>query len=135
MRGLYRGLHNFLFDWRYCRHILAVLQPTMEYGCEAWNTNKCQAKALESVQLHDCKYILGCFVANCNDPVCASLGLNSPKNRRDFHKPKFFAPRFFTMIIVLWVDLDPNERMVYTVNESGLYDCKLARTKLAYASS
>ena len=29
---------------------MAVLQPSLEYGCEEWNTNKCQANALESIQ-------------------------------------------------------------------------------------
>ena len=34
------------------RHnLMAALRPTLEYGCEVWNTNKCQAKVLESIQL------------------------------------------------------------------------------------
>ena len=49
--GPYRVLHNFSLDLRTRRHILmAVLRPSLEYGCEVWNTNKCQAKALESIQ-------------------------------------------------------------------------------------
>ena len=45
--GLYRVLHNFSLDLRTGRHILmAVLRPSLEYGCEVWNANKCQAKAL-----------------------------------------------------------------------------------------
>ena len=55
--GMYRVLHNFALDLRTSRHILmAVLRPSLEYGCEVWNANKCQAKALESIQLHACKY-------------------------------------------------------------------------------
>ena len=29
---------------------MAALRPSLEYGCEVWNTNKCQAKAFESIQ-------------------------------------------------------------------------------------
>ena len=44
-----------------------------EYGCEVWNTNKCQAKALESVQLNSDECILCCSGAICNEPVCAGI--------------------------------------------------------------
>ena len=33
---------------------MAVLLPSLEYGYEVRNTNKCQAKALESIQLCAC---------------------------------------------------------------------------------
>ena len=73
--GMYRVLHNFALDLRTHRHILmAVLQPSLEYGCEVWNTIKCQAKALESIQLCACKYILGCSITTCDEPVLADLG-------------------------------------------------------------
>ena len=49
---------------------MAVLRPSLEYGCEMWNTNKCQAKALESIQLH--------------------------ANRRDFLKLKWYC-KFMSM--------------------------------------
>ena len=51
--------------------LMAVLRPNLEYGCEVWNTNKCQTKALESIQLHVCtrKYILACSVTTCDEPV------------------------------------------------------------------
>ena len=49
------------------------------------------------------------------------------------YKNILFAPRFFTMIIVSWVDLVPKD--VWCINESGLYGFKQGRTKLAYASS
>ena len=63
---------------RTCRHILmAVLRPSTEYGCEVWNTNKCQAKALESIQLHACKHVLGCSVTTCDEPVHADLRLET----------------------------------------------------------
>ena len=74
--GLYRVLHNFSLDLRTRRHILmAVLRPCLEYGCEVWNGNNSQAKALESIQLRACKYILGCSITTCNEPVLADLGL------------------------------------------------------------
>ena len=57
--GLYEILHNFAFDLKTRRHILmAVLRPSWEYHCEVWNTNECQAKALESIQLRACKYAI-----------------------------------------------------------------------------
>ena len=40
---------------------MAVLRPSKEYDCEVWNANQCQAKALESIQLRACKYIMGCY--------------------------------------------------------------------------
>ena len=71
------------------RHIfMAVLRPSLEYGCEVWSINKCQAKVLESIQLRACKHILGCSVTTCNEPVCADLGLEGLKCRRDFHRLK-----------------------------------------------
>ena len=50
--GLYQVLHKFTLDLKTLRHILiAVVRQTLEYGCEAWKINKCQAKALiESIQ-------------------------------------------------------------------------------------
>ena len=88
--GLYRVLHNFSLDLRTRRHILmAVLRPSWEYGCEVWNANKCQAKALESIQLRACKYILGCSMTTCDEPVLADLGLEALKYRIDFRKLKW----------------------------------------------
>ena len=49
-----------------------------------WSINKCQAKAIEFIQLCPCKYILGCSVTICNEPVHADLGLDNLKCRRDF---------------------------------------------------
>ena len=60
--------------------LIAVLRPSLEYGCEVWNTNKCQVKALESIQLLACKYTLGCSIATCDEPV---LG-DTLKYRREF---------------------------------------------------
>ena len=81
--GLYRVLCNFALDLITCRHILmAVLRPSLEYGCDVWNANKCQAKALESIQLRACKYILGCYVTTCDEPVLADLGLETLKYGR-----------------------------------------------------
>ena len=68
---------------------MAVLRPSLEYGCEVWNANKSQAKALELTQLRACKYILGCSVATCDESVCADLGLDTLKYRRDFRKLKW----------------------------------------------
>ena len=50
------------------------------------HTNKCQAKALEFVHLCDCKYILGCSVITCHEPMRANLSLKTLKNRRYFRK-------------------------------------------------
>ena len=81
--GLYHVLHNFALDLRTRRHIfMAVLQPSLEYGCEVWNANKCQARALESIQLSSCKYILGCSVTTSDEPVHEDLGLETLKCRR-----------------------------------------------------
>ena len=56
LAGLYWVLHNFALDLRICRHILmAGVRPSLEYGCEVWKTNKCQAKLLKVVQLCACK--------------------------------------------------------------------------------
>ena len=55
-----------------------------------WNTNKCQAKALESIQLRACKYILGCSVTTCDEPVREDLGLETLKCRRDFRRLKWY---------------------------------------------
>ena len=68
---------------------MAVLQPSLEYGCEVWNTNKRHVKALECIQLHACKYILGYSVTTCDEPVCANLGLKTLRYRRDFRKLKW----------------------------------------------
>ena len=56
-----------------------------------WNTNKCQVKALVSIQLRTCKYILGCSVTTCEEPVRVSLGLKTSRNRRDFCKLKRYC--------------------------------------------
>ena len=54
-----------------------------------WNTNRCQAKALESVRLRACKYTLGCSVTTCDEPVCTDLGLKTWRNGRDFSRLKW----------------------------------------------
>ena len=69
---------------------MTVLQPSLEYDCEVWNANHSQAKALESIQLCACRYILGCSVTTCDEPVCADLGLETLKYRRDFCKLKWY---------------------------------------------
>ena len=67
-----------------------MLRPSWEYGCEVWSANKSQAKVLELVLLRDCKYILGCSVTTCDEPVCAGLGLETLKQRRDLRKLKLY---------------------------------------------
>ena len=92
--GLYWVLHNFTIVLRTYRHIfIAELQPiaSLEYGCEMWNTNKCQVKTLESIQLRGCKYILRCSVTTCDEPVHANLGLKTLRYRRDFPKLKWYC--------------------------------------------
>ena len=65
---------------------MADLRHSSEYGCEMWNTNKCQAKSLESIQLPVCKYIYGCSVTTFDTPVHAHLSLETFKSGRDFHR-------------------------------------------------
>ena len=60
------------------------------HGCQVWNAHKSRAKALESIQLRACKFILGCSVTTCVEPVHADLGLETPKYRRDFRKLKCY---------------------------------------------
>ena len=49
--------------------LLVVVRPTLEYGSEAWETNKTQAAELESVMLGGAKHILGCSSKTCNEAV------------------------------------------------------------------
>ena len=89
--GLYCVLHNFASEFKNCTHIyMAMLRPSLEYDCEVWNTNKCQDKVLESIQLYAGKYILGCCVTTCDEPVHVDLGLETLKIRRYFHKLKWY---------------------------------------------
>ena len=52
---------------------------------------KCQAKALESVQLCVCKYTLRCSTPTCDEPVLADFGLETLKCRKNFHTLKWFC--------------------------------------------
>ena len=70
---------------------MAVLQPSLEYGSEVWNANTCQTKALESIDLSACKYILGCCITTCDEPVCAYSDLKTLRYRRDFCKLKWYC--------------------------------------------
>ena len=45
------------------------MRPTLEYGSEIWEDNKCQAAVLESVMLGAAKCILGCSSKTCNEAV------------------------------------------------------------------
>ena len=100
--GLYRVLHNFSLDLRTHRHILmAVLRPSLEYGCEVWNPNKCQAKALESIQLRACKYILGCSITTCDEPVLAGLGLEACVLACSVYARLLFTYRYVQAIFML----------------------------------
>ena len=67
---------------------MAKMLCSLEYSCEVWNINKCQAKALEFIHLHVCEYILGCSMTNCDKPVHADLGLETLKCRKDLRKLK-----------------------------------------------
>ena len=90
--GLYRVVHNLALDLRTRRDILmAVVQPSLKYDCEVWNSNKCQAKALDSIQLCVYKYVLGCSVTTWVEPVHTDLGLKTIRNRKDFRKPKWYC--------------------------------------------
>ena len=58
---------------------MAVLRPSLEYGCEVWNTNKCQDKGLESIQLCASKYILEFYKTTCDESMLEVLGLEALK--------------------------------------------------------
>ena len=89
--SLYRILHNHALDLKSRKHILmSILRPSLEYASEVWNVNKCQNKALESIQLRACKYILGCSLTTCDEPVRGDLGLEALKSRRDFRRLKWY---------------------------------------------
>ena len=89
--ALYRILHNYALDISSRKHVfMSILRPSLEYACEVWTVNKCQSKALESIQLRACKYILGCSLTTCDEPVRADLGLQTLKSRRDFRKLKWY---------------------------------------------
>ena len=55
-----------------------------------WNASKCQTKSLESTQLCASKYILGCCVTNCDEPVQGDLTLESSKYGRNLHRLKCY---------------------------------------------
>ena len=63
-----------------------MFRPSLEYGSEVWSANKSQAKALRA-----CKYILGCSVTTCDEPVHPDLGLETLKYRRAFRKLKWYC--------------------------------------------
>ena len=65
------------------------------YGYEMWSTNKCQAQAIESVQLRACKYIWGCSRTTCDEPVGADLGLETLICRRDFRNLNWYREIMF----------------------------------------
>ena len=69
---------------------MAVLRPSLEYGCKVWNINKCYAKALEFIQLPACKYTLRCSATTCGEPVHADLAFKILRYRRDFCKLKWY---------------------------------------------
>ena len=49
---------NHTFDFKIGRHgYMTLLQPSLEYDCKVWNSNKCQNKALEFIQLCAGKFI------------------------------------------------------------------------------
>ena len=50
-----------------------------------------QAKALESIQLRACNYILGCSLTTCDEPVRADISLKILRNRRDFRKQNWYC--------------------------------------------
>ena len=74
---------------------MTVLQPSLENGCEVWNTDECQSKALKLIQLCACKYILRCSVATCDDPVHAGLGLVNLKPKAVFCELKWYDKVMF----------------------------------------
>ena len=47
---------------------MVMLRTGLEYGCEACNTNKCQDKGLECIQLCAGKCVLGYSLTTCDEP-------------------------------------------------------------------
>ena len=60
-----------------------MVRPTLEYGSEVWEGNKCQAAALESVMLGGAKCVLGCSSKTCNRQLGGDMGLETLQGRRE----------------------------------------------------
>ena len=71
--------------------LMAGLQPSLEYVSEVWNTKECHTKALQSIQLRACKYILGCSVTSSDEPVCADFDLKTLRYTEVFRKLKCYC--------------------------------------------
>lgn len=70
--------------------LLSVVRPSLEYGSEVWEGNKCQVAAIESVILGGAKRILGCSSKTCSEAVRGDMGLETLQGRRDLAKLKWW---------------------------------------------
>ena len=70
--------------------LLYVIRPSIEYGGEIWEGNKCQVAGIESIILGRAKRILGCSSKSCNEAVRGDTGLESLRGRRDIGKLKWW---------------------------------------------
>ena len=70
--------------------LLSVIRPSLEYGNEIWEGNKCKIDALESIILRGARRILGCSSKTCNEAVRGDMGLESLKSRRDKAKLRWW---------------------------------------------
>ena len=69
--------------------LLSVIRPSIEYGCEVWESNKSQPGSLESIILDGAKQIIGCSSKTCNEGVRGDMGLDTLQSRRDRGKLKW----------------------------------------------
>ena len=71
-----------------CVHVgcCSVVRPSIEYGSVAWNCNKNQASAVETIILGGAKMTLGCSSKTCNEAVRGDMGLDTLSSRRDTAK-------------------------------------------------
>ena len=70
--------------------LLSIIRRSIEYGGEAWEGNKSQVDALESIILGGAKQILGCSSKICNEAVRGDMGLETLKSQWDRAKLKWW---------------------------------------------
>ena len=66
--------------------LLSIFCPSLEYGSEVWEGNKCQAASLESIMLEGAKHVLGCKSKTSNKAIWGDMGLEFLQGRLDKRK-------------------------------------------------
>lgn len=87
---------KYLRSRRLSRHVKLVLykqyvRPVLEYGSEVWWPTDTQSLALERVQLHAARSILGCFEGTATVAVRAELGLQPLAVRRRLARLRWYG--------------------------------------------